>query len=448
MMDWFVEFSPEDGGAVGGLRRLSLVVLVAVGSLTLVLVVIGPAAWWVGGHTVSTLSGRDRADAINAVRQTLLTAFTGLAASSALVFTGRSFYLNRRGQLTDRYVKAVALLASPQSTERVGGVFALEHLMYESRVDHDTIVQVLAAFVRDRCPVGESHRGELKAMQASRPSWPLVRCPADVQAALTVIGRRPERPERPIDLSQVQISGADLTGARLSGATLVGSVLSHATLIEADLSGADLTDTVMNCAVLTGSMMQRAWLVRADLRHAILGGADLSRASLSNADLRFAGLPHAVLTRAHMIQTRLDGADLVRARLTGAYMAAAVLDHAVLYGALLTGADLSGAQLDAADLRHVDLTGAILTDVSVIALNRTELTKVLWRQLETNGQVLEELFDTLDDADPDYANLSGIRVSAGDRHRFPALPEASPLPPEKAGYIIGRTDSADQTDRG
>ncbi|MGC9668802.1 pentapeptide repeat-containing protein [Planosporangium sp. 12N6] len=399
-----------------------MVVLAAASSLVLTAVVVGPLAWWVGGDTVGALHGKERADAINAVRQTLLTAATGLAALTALLFTGRSFYLNRRGQLTDRYAKAVSLLASTQATERIGGVYALEHLMKESPGDHDTVVQVLAAFVRERRPVSDRDpvpvsvpdpgparpgteretgtAGHGDRTEAQRRTG--VRCPADVQAALTVIGRRPQRPERPIDLSYTDLAGADLTGARLTGAAFQGSVLAHGCLVGAELAEADFTDAVLTRALLTRAVLRRAVMVRADLRNAILAGVNLALASLMEADLRFAGLPHADLPGAHLLRTRLG----------------------------------------AADLRHADLTGADLSGVEVRALTRAELENVLWRQLDTNGQVLGELFDTLGDTDPDHANLWGLRVSTDDRHRFPALPAAPPLGPERPGYVIGHADEA------
>jgi hypothetical protein len=155
--------------------------------VSITLVVVGPLAWQVGGHTVSSLHGKARADAIDAVRQTLLAAATGLAALSALLFTARSFYLNRRGQLTDRYAKSVSLLASDQIAERIGGVYALEHLMKESPADHDTVVQVPAAFIRERCP-SPSDTATLREIGRVSNEAAQPRCPADAQAALTVLG--------------------------------------------------------------------------------------------------------------------------------------------------------------------------------------------------------------------------------------------------------------------
>jgi hypothetical protein len=144
---------------------------------------------------VAALRGKDAADAVNAVRQTLpAAAAAGLAAAVGLAFTARTFYLSRRGQVTDRYTKAVALLASDKMAERVGAVYALEHVMVQSPVDHDTVVNVLVTFnpssasresrglaidVRRRQPRGASGtrrplggrawRGVVRGVKCSRP---------------------------------------------------------------------------------------------------------------------------------------------------------------------------------------------------------------------------------------------------------------------------------------
>lgn len=120
-------------------------VLAAAGLLILLL---GPIAWWT--TPAKHLHGKDKAEAINATRQIFLAAVGGLVLLTGAGFTARTFYLTRRGQLTDRYTKAIGLLASEKVTERIGGVFALEHLMAESAQDHPTAVEVLAAFVRER----------------------------------------------------------------------------------------------------------------------------------------------------------------------------------------------------------------------------------------------------------------------------------------------------------
>ena len=129
-------------------RRELLILITCAGAIGVIYLLLGPIAMW--ATPVTALQGKDRADAINVTRQILLAAAGGLALLTGAAFTARTYFLSRRGQLTDRYVKAIGLLASEKITERIGGIYALEHLMIESERDHHTVVEVLAAFIRER----------------------------------------------------------------------------------------------------------------------------------------------------------------------------------------------------------------------------------------------------------------------------------------------------------
>jgi hypothetical protein len=73
---------------------------------------------------------------VNATRQSVLAVAAGLAALIALAFTTRGFWPSRV-QFTDRYTKAIGQLAADGITgKRLGGIYALEHLMSESVRDH------------------------------------------------------------------------------------------------------------------------------------------------------------------------------------------------------------------------------------------------------------------------------------------------------------------------
>jgi hypothetical protein len=62
-------------------KRSAVIAGAAAAVVSITLVVVGPLAWQVGGHTVSSLHGKARADAIDAVRQTLLAAARDLPPS-------------------------------------------------------------------------------------------------------------------------------------------------------------------------------------------------------------------------------------------------------------------------------------------------------------------------------------------------------------------------------
>ncbi|MET7710856.1 pentapeptide repeat-containing protein [Micromonospora sp. NPDC005413] len=289
-----------------------LLVFSAFAALGVLVLLIGPAARWL--TPLTGVSGKDISASINATRQILLVAVAGIVAAAGLAFTARTFFLTRRGQWADRYGKAVTQLGSPELMERVGGIYALERLMAESLHDHWTVVEVLATFVRRHAA-----RLEGESADGGAPTPPAV----DVQSALTVLCRRPRRPET----HTLDLSGTDLCGAAMSEGHLPQTRFDNSCLKRADLSGADLRGASFLSADLT-----EALLVNSGLEDAFLTAADLSWAALAGA--------------------RLDRASLVAARLEGT-----ILEGARLHGALLTPPDVNG-------LTAAQLTTALLDDAT------------------------------------------------------------------------------------
>ncbi|MEU4836599.1 pentapeptide repeat-containing protein [Streptosporangium sp. NPDC023615] len=305
--------------------------------------VLGPGAAWVLEHFdgVRGLGGKDLAAALDAVRGRALAIATGLIALVAVYYTARNadtarrtFRLGEQGHVTDRYTKAIEQLGSDKLDIRLGGIYALERIARDSARDHPTVMEVLAAFVREH-----SHDTETDEAGKVKPPGPGVR--TDLQAALTVIGRR---------------AVAHDTGAKIN---LASANLSSANLAHADLAGAHLAD---------------ADLAGADLADANLAGADLADADLTDADLADANL-----TRANLTRTDLTDADLAGANLNGAK-----LTHAGLVGAGLVGADFVGANLVGANLVHADLTNANLTRAN---LTRADLTDANLTRANLDGVV-------------------------------------------------------------
>lgn len=234
----------------------------------------------------------------------------------------------------ERYAIAIEQLGSTNRAIRIGGIYALEALAADSARDHPVIMEVLTAFIREyapcACPIGTS--------AAFTPVYPPEPLAADLQAALTVIGRRDtSRDTRRLNLTNVVLSGAVLP--------------------KANLAGADLTDTVLCGADLQDANLSKARLCCADLSHATLHGANLRKADmrgvwLNSATLYEANLAHAKLFLAKLTETELSSADL-----TGAHLARADLSSAKLGTACLAGADLSRTNLDGADLENVSYSG-------------------------------------------------------------------------------------------
>ncbi|MFI1914266.1 pentapeptide repeat-containing protein [Nocardia sp. NPDC020380] len=231
---------------------------------------------------------------------------TTVAAVGALWFTSQSLHatndqyaLAQRTAVTDRYAKAVEELGNSTLEMRLGGIYLLERLASDSPDDRASIFAVLSAFVRTHAPSGPGCGG------ADRGSAPT----ADVQAVLTVIGRRDTKGTEQIDLSNTCLVKADLNGANLRGARL-----EHADLTQAQLEGADLVGTTMGRAVLTS-----ADLANADLTGSKLEDASLQFATLPNAALNGADLSGVDLRLARLAEARLDGADFSNADARGTF---------------------------------------------------------------------------------------------------------------------------------
>ena len=199
----------------------------------------------------------------------------------------------------------------------------------------------------------------LETFERDRPS-------VDVQAAITVIGRRSagqleyERARREdqtsknadawrLDLSNCHLAvgnfiGLDFTAARFTGSSLYlsnfwGAALAGAKFAKGHLEGASFNKAQLEGAGFGEANLEGAWFNSADLEgagfsEAHLDGAWLHGAHLEGASFREARLENAFLNKAHFEGATLDGANLKGAS----------LGNAVLVDARLDGADLGKAE--------------------------------------------------------------------------------------------------------
>jgi hypothetical protein len=145
----------------------------------------------------------DRHKAITDTRTGLIALATALGAGAGLAYTARTYRLSREGHITDRYTKAVDQLgAMDKLAVRLGGIYALERIAVDSERDHRIVVEVLSAFVREHDPP-----------TATDPTAGVtgLRILSDVQTAVTVLGRLPQRRRIPrVDLGDAHLERANL----------------------------------------------------------------------------------------------------------------------------------------------------------------------------------------------------------------------------------------------
>jgi len=236
--------------------------------------------------------------------------------------------LAERGQVTDRFTKAIDQLGSDKLDVRLGGIYALERLMRDSVEDRRNIVEVLSTYVREHAPRTGATRARVATPSPTALDPRERRLATDVQAALTVLARRP------IEIGNI-LQVVDLSGTGLAGADLESAQLNNASLARSDLSGTNLAGADFGSADLRGTSLAGANLLL----------ADLSSADLEEADLKGASLVAAKFNAANLAGVDLTGANLDRVDLTTADLWAADLTFAKLDNANLTNAKLGGAKL-------------------------------------------------------------------------------------------------------
>jgi len=327
-------------GTLQAIARLSLteVVTIAVEATLALLVLIWWLWWWLPRRQVTGLAAqipdpKARADVEDNFRKTAGQALGGAAVLIGAVVAYLQFTQQQQASrdllISNQVSKGFEQLAGKETALRLGGIYGLEGVMNNSPEYHEPVLEVLCAFVRDST-IGKTMTDGTAI---------------DVQAALTVIGRRRlDGGSGDLDLAR-----ANIPKAHLGGANLMGANLTRAILIEADLTGgADLSG-----AELRGAKLRGAHLNGVDLRGAHLNEADLTGADLRGAFLNFADLTDANLT----------GANLTGANLTGALVDVEPSDADLTYAALREAMNRSHVQVDRACGAGVTLPGGNLSDL-------------------------------------------------------------------------------------
>ena len=198
----------------------------------------------------------------------------------------KTLRVTQEGHITERFTKAIEHLGDKDHLMiRLGGIYALERIARDSDKDHWPIMEVLTAYVRDTAPwipkeAQPLPEGQALVLQSPRMHTPasstaegpaLRSTPTDIQAILTVIGRRTRSPNREgeyrLDLHNTESAicgpprgasggggpparriwrdpsasgGGALCEAHLEGAVLCGAHLERASLNEAHLTVAKL----------------------------------------------------------------------------------------------------------------------------------------------------------------------------------------------------------------
>jgi uncharacterized protein YjbI with pentapeptide repeats len=321
--------------------------------------------------------------------------------------------------VSNQVAKGFEQLGNPNNIHtRIGGIYLLEGVMNAAPEYFQPILDALCTFVRVTS-VQSASNGPVSA---------------DIQAALTVIGRR-KSGLGAVNLAKAKLKdanfgAADLRGADLSFADLTAANLSSANLGPAKDDGSALNDSEMSVVLVSGAAKDHPFPRRPpDLggrTRVYLSESEITAARLTSPNLRTHVDP---IGEAHLRVTNLIGATLTEADLSHTNLTGALLGRAVFTRANLTEADLRGAYLRHSKLDQIsgyklDLSSAYLADASMNgSMGRAKFvgadlsSAIVGGYLEASSFVKAKLHETklsgnltqadLREADFDGTDLSG-----------------------------------------
>lgn len=251
-------------------------------------------------QTGSSAGRRFTSSHLNAISTTV----TAIVALGALYFTGQSLTatreqmaLSERGQVTDRFAKAVEHLGSEKIDIRLGGIYSLRRLADDSPRDRIPIVRILTAFVRQNAPKVDTPACD-----------PLAETAEDVKAALEIVGQVNSKIEFPRDLQLydfpiITLSRICLPGILLSGVDLRRSIITDVKFNGSDFVGVNLAD-----ATITGVDFQDAIISGVDFK-----GAGFSQSNFINSSFENSTLVNVALEKVNFENVTFEGGDITGA---------------------------------------------------------------------------------------------------------------------------------------
>ncbi len=307
----------------------------------------------------------------NSATRTRLTKEEVAQSTSRTKSTGQQTEIARQTERNVRYVKAVELLKDPDDSVRMGGIYSLARLAKEDPGYFDTVLEVLAAYIRYRtnakdeegnwsCPprkgAGEIPPEDVEDYQEKLATWRQEAGPTEpIKAALMSLNRLwqfnpPTRdPTITVDLRGAWLPCVDLRRFEMAKWRFDDAFLQHAIIHRANLEKANLRNADLRASDLSRTRLRRSGLTGADLRRASLNNAHLQNALLIDAQLQNAWITDAQLEGTVLSLANLEGADLSDTNLQDAYLTRANLNGAALQGAILTDANnVTGQQLNSA----------------------------------------------------------------------------------------------------
>lgn len=280
------------------------------------------------------------ADTENRYRATLAQIFGGIAIVISLYFTWKRMSTNERradiaennseinlkGQITERFTRAIDQLGNKELEIRTGGIYSLGRIARESDEDYWPIMEILTSYVRKNSPFDIVKFDE--------------ELPIDIQACVTVLRRRRDNPFTN-ELYFINLKNAYLEKSNFDNTELESAIFINTKLSWSSFNQTNLERTKFNRATLNG-----VCFANANCECSSLIGADLEGVDVKGTNFSYANFTDANLNLVDLTKTKLVGADFMRANLAEADLIGVDLTDVKFRGANLFGADFTDANLE------------------------------------------------------------------------------------------------------
>nr|WP_242028139.1 pentapeptide repeat-containing protein [Pseudanabaena sp. FACHB-2040] len=317
---------------------------------------------------------KERADIENASRQTVIQGLGGLfflvttgLTLRSLRLTEENLQLTEDKQATELFSKAVEMLGNRKQVEvRLGGIYTLERIAKDSPEKLWIVIEVLAAFIRERAPLkAEEPSGGINEYVIPPPISQMIK-DTDIEALMLIMPKIYLDPssttfKRLRGESDIQVALTAIV--RLTQEKEVNQSLNfvETNLIRCNLSGANL-----HGADLRGANLYKSNLIRTDLSDARFSLAELNRADLSEANLSGAEFGVSTLKGAQLHRANLKGATFLNANLSGSECEQADFSGVGFYhGCLLQFVNFRGAKLVGTTFKDANLLYALFEDADL-----------------------------------------------------------------------------------
>ena len=247
-----------------------------IGIIILFCIWIIPSAF-ISPETANSLDFKELSIIKNDYRKLLLQFFGGIIILYGLYLTYRrikalenNVIIATESQITERFSKAIEHLGNDKLEIRLGGIYALERIARDSLKDHFAIMEILTAYVRENVRLKEKEKLQPSKEKSEKEqidellTFRVVKPPTDIEAVLTIIGRRNWINEEKKKDFNLDLGRTDLEGAYLAKGNFENTLFWEANLRKANLNESNFSGSLLMRANLEGSFVHNTNFTETD----------------------------------------------------------------------------------------------------------------------------------------------------------------------------------------